>query len=241
MYDVPKSSLDEAIHRLYLSQRSQPMSVVWPAFWNYERFIRVRQGHIYNVFLVMDAESDYCCVTTKWELYRDYGPCYDINRRQPFSGYTYYGYDNQVLISADVPVIYYALHEAWNNLQLSQFHFRSQRLRDIAFIDQYSPWRNLCQEGTMIFSSGQRCRTPFKMPVLKGFVTNQNFYLFGKGTVTVFPIQVYLQPERRFKVSTIAFEEFFYCPKKNWLHTGLSQGKLTPNLDFLTNIQTFQC
>lgn len=218
MFEVKRNTLNKTIQNLYLDKSPKQISEIWPALWNNEDFKQVKEGHIYNAFTVLDSQSEYFCITTKWEDYPHYGPCYDIDKDQAFAGYTYYNHDDQVLLSADEPIIFYALHKQRDTLQLSQFRFSSHILRDIEPITQSSPWRNLCDSGNgmEIYSTSAACKyRPYDMPVLKGFLKGDMFYLFGTKEVTIFAVDTYRIPEKKFPVIKISYGAFFLCDKGN--------------------------
>lgn len=223
VFIVPHKSLKESMHKLYLNEKPKHMSKVWPELWNMPNFKKIKDHFIFNAFTVMDGESDFFCITTKWDVIKDSGPCYDINKKEAFQAYAYYGHDNQVLLSANKPIYYYAMHQVKDNLQLSQFKFRSQHLKDLNGIFLSKPWRNICKYGkNQIFSSNKLCTVPFNIPVLKGFLSNNKFYLFGAGTVTTFPLEVYTHPGEKFYFNVTMFGDFFYCPKSALMMSGMS-------------------
>ena len=216
VFIVSQKSLRESLHRLYLNEKPKHMSEIWPNLWGMSQFNRIKDHFIYNAFTVMDSEGEYFCITTKWELIKDSGPCYDMEKKEAFEGYSYYGKDDQVLLSASEPVIYYAMHKSnlSEGLQLSQFRFHSRRLRDLDGIFLSGPWRNLCRfEKDKIYSSETRCDIPYNIAVLKGFLSKKTIYLFGEGNVTSFSQKVYTHPGEKFPIKVTMFQDFFYCPK----------------------------
>ena len=227
VYSVPRSSLNPSLDRLYLSNKPEPISKVWPALWTDKQFVKEKDQYIYNAFTVMDSESDYFCITTSHKQINDSGPCYDINKKETFPGYEYYGPDNQVLLSANQPVVYYAMHKYQGKFQMAEFKFDSQRLRDLGKIYQSNSWRNLCEDNGQVFTTedGTKCEKQYDIPVLKGFLDSKKIYLFGTKSVVVLDQQVYTSPGTKITPKEIKFGDFFFCRKGN-VHDGkLGSGK----------------
>lgn len=214
---VPRNSLDSAINKLYLGEKSKPMSEVWPELWKNHEFKLAKDGHIFNAFVVVDKLSDYFCVTTKNDTFNGVGACYDIIKKQAFPGYTYDGHDDNVVLSANKPIIYYVMHKVKDNLQLCQFKFKKPLIwidMKVVEIVESSPWRSLCRSGEKIYSSDSLCETPYIMPVLKGFLNDENFYLFGESHVTIFSVKVFTEPGKKFPVIQKNYTQFIYCRKQ---------------------------
>lgn len=212
---VTLDSLDKDITKLYLGGNAQPMWEIWPNLWNNSYFVNAKDGHIFNAFMVMDSQSDYFCLTTKASDFKDVGACYDIDHQISFRGYTYEGTDDNVVLSANEPIIYYVMHKVDDTLQLCQFRFDSPSLRGLFLpsISQSSPWRNLCQSGSQIYSTAKQCDKPFSMPVLKGFLNGEMFYLFGKSHVIIFSVKVYTEPNVKYKFVQKQYSQFILCSR----------------------------
>lgn len=242
VFMVPRYSLDGAFNKLYLGNKAELMSEIWPNMWSNVEFENARNGHIFNAFMVRDRKSDFFCVTTKQELYDNVGACYDIINKVAFPGYTYTGHDDNVVLSANEPIIYYVMHKVKENLQLCQFRFKGPQLWvgfGVVTIEESSPWRSLCRNGDSIYSSDKLCDKPYMMPVLKGFQDEDMFYLFGESYITIFTVKVFTQPEKQFPVVQKSYSQFIFCEKANVSDRKLHQGNGQVILDSSFEILDF--
>lgn len=216
VFTVASSSMDNKLGHLQLNSKPKHMSQIWPKLWTDENFRKIKSNYTYNAFMVMDDESSYFCITTKWDVIHESGSCYDIEKQEAFEAYTYYGKDEQVTLSASEPNTYYGLRKINSNIQLSQFRINSKRLRDLDAIEMIVKWRYLCLMGTnQLYSSMDLCANPFNIEVLEGFVYDDQIYLFGTENVTSFPREVFtnIGLVHYFKVNRM--ENFFHCPSDN--------------------------
>src|SRR5699024_4709172 len=164
------------------------------------------RSHIYTAFTVMDRESDFICFTTKLAHFAPGGEVrgrnFDLAKRQPFEGWTYFASGDIVLISTTERLVYYALKRGpRGGLVINTFYFTGDTVRSSQRIQATHPrYWPLCRRGaTDIYmaTSLAHCPDPLHWPVLKGFVDEQHqFYLFGPDHVFVFAEEVYHKPNQ---------------------------------------------
>lgn len=223
MYDLPLSSLSATIDKLYInsSRLPVPLAQKYPQLGSSPEFVQARE-HFYNCFTAVDEEGEYLLFTTKYDRCQQCsGATYDLTGERTYSGLTYMGKDDQVLISSNALNQFYAINRGGEGLEMMRFHFSANQVKG-ASIEPDTPsvgFYRMCAldggGGNQIkvvdtTSPPDECR-PLTWPVLKGFIADSKFYLFGENYIFTFPSSVYEQQNEPVKYESIPYGEFIQC------------------------------
>nr|XP_027200864.1 uncharacterized protein LOC113794908 [Dermatophagoides pteronyssinus] len=218
VYDIPIDSLHSAIDKLYLHTKPIPMKQKYPALYHDEKFKDIK-NEIFTAFIMTDPDSDWICLVTSMSAHQN-GVNYDIDNSQVMQGGHYTGHDDIVLISTSESCQYYSLRSD-NSLLINRWQcIESRRLRHTVHISPKSDDSAICHDQTKtkitverIGRHGIKCRSgiPVQWPILKGFVTDNKFYLFGHSYIYIFDEAVYNNQGEEYPVQKISFDSFFNC------------------------------
>ena len=216
-------SMDSAIAKLYLRTKPKPLKDKYPGLYNSPYFNSVKD-YIFNAWIMKDEEGDWICITTRARNHRD-GVSYLINNDEAVKGWIYYDQATEVLISQNQQCRYYSLrHDRHNNLIIGLYQCDQGRSRV-----RYRPhiglvYRNfsvICYDETktkitiemMKPHEPAQCRSGMAVqwPVLKGFVSEGKFYLFGEAYIYIFDESVYLRQGQQVAVRKHSYDSFFSC------------------------------
>lgn len=239
---VPSDTLDGAINNLYLNQKAKPMSEIWPKMWNNDNFMRIKDKYIWDSFLVMDKDDDYFCASTKQSETNLEGVCYSIKEKKVFRGYSFTGSQQEVVVSADKPIIYYLMQKVTESVQICRYRFSGSSIEDSDIVIN-STWRNFCQSKDKIFTSEKKCEKPFPMPLLNGFTSRDKFFLFDVDHVMIFSIDVFHKLEEKLPVVMKKYNQFIVCKRGNIVTTKKSNSTFNrfEFICFICSLNRLQC
>ncbi|XP_027199953.2 uncharacterized protein LOC113794066 [Dermatophagoides pteronyssinus] len=223
VYDVPIDSIDTSIDKLYLRTKPKPLKDKYPGFYNSPYFQNVKH-YIFNAWIMKDEEGDWICITTRARNHMD-GVSYLINNDEAVKGWIYYDQATEVLISQNQQCRYYSLrHYGGNNLIIGLYQCDQGRSRvryrpHIGLV--YKNFSAICYDETktkitiemMKPHEPAQCRSGIAVqwPVLKGFVSEGKFYLFGEAYIYIFDESVYLRQGQQVAVRKHSYDSFFSC------------------------------
>lgn len=217
IYDLPRESVDDSTNRIHLNGQPMPMAEKWPALWKFKTFNTVVNSTVFNVVTVSDIKGSYFCITTKYDVIQIAGPCYSLSEKRAFNGFTYYGHDDQVLITTNRRGVFYACHRMNGNFQMSKFSFGNKKLEDMPNINQMFPWLNICLGDKIIFTSNKFCDKPFGIPIRNGFSDGKQFYLFAFNQVVIFSEKTLEQYGHMSAVQFVSYKNFIACNQTSLL------------------------
>ena len=170
-------------------------------------------------FTMIDEDSEWICLVTT-NTNPTAGVNYDIDHSQTKPGWQYNGTISLVMISTDHPCQFYSLN-ARQGLQINRWHCEEgKRVRDRPGITPKYHHSAICYDQTQTniilerIAENGTCSsgTPVTWPVLKGFVSDGKFYLFGESHIYIFDENVYKQQGQSYPVEKRSYDSFFNCP-----------------------------
>ncbi|XP_027202381.2 uncharacterized protein LOC113796330 [Dermatophagoides pteronyssinus] len=220
VYDVPIGSINSTIDRLYLGSKPVKLDEKYPILYNSHHFQQI-MGETVISLIMSDADSDWICLSTRKDTSSNSGCNYDIDHEEALDGWQYFGKDSLVMISTDQPCQYYSLRSE-GTLQINLYQcVGSDRIREVQKISPKFDYSAICYDQTQTKITVQRivqnvakCRSgiPVIWPVLKGFVSDGKFYLFGQSHIYIFDENVYKQQGQSYPVEKRSYDSFFNCP-----------------------------
>ena len=227
VYDTPLESLDLAINKLYLKTQPMKMSEKYPKLFDDQRFDHIKDV-ISLAWIMNDPDSDWICLTPRHTTGLR-GVNYDIDRSEVREGWQLFSSDDSqlVLLSTNRPCQYYSLRFN-HGLLMNRWHcVGGDSLRTTRGIGPiYTTDSILCsdsrdsgnitaqrlvkdEQGNVII----RCHrgNPVHWPIVKGFVTDDKFYLFGRTNIYIFSEQVYHNQGAEYPVQKRSYDSFFNC------------------------------
>ncbi|XP_027200756.2 uncharacterized protein LOC113794814 [Dermatophagoides pteronyssinus] len=227
VYDTPLESLDLAINKLYLKTQPMKMSEKYSHLYQDPQFERIKDV-ISIAWIMNDPDSDWICLTPR-DTTGLRGVNYDIDRSEVREGWQLFSSDDNpiVLLSTNRPCQYYSLR-FHDGLLMNRWHcIDGDRVRTTSgIIQKYRTDSILCsdsrdsgnitaqrlvkdEQGNVII----RCHrgNPVNWPIVKGFVTDDKFYLFGRSNIYIFSEDVYHNQGKEYPVEKRSYDSFFNC------------------------------
>ncbi|UXI17704.1 hypothetical protein NH340_JMT03647 [Sarcoptes scabiei] len=214
VYEVPKDSLTSTINNLYLKSKPTKMEEKYPILYNDNRFKQIKSS-IFNAFILVDADSDWLIITTKYMRNNFYGLNYDITNKKVYNGLTFYGTLDEILISTNTPQIFYGLRANGGGLEMAKYSMVGATIATTRGIRLAMRYRAMCAEDdnkVKITGDRNRCPNPITWPVLKGFVEGNKFHLFGVNYIYTFDEKSFESDRSGFPVINRTYDKFFTCP-----------------------------
>ncbi|OTF78211.1 hypothetical protein BLA29_009562 [Euroglyphus maynei] len=217
VYDVPIGSIDTAINKLYLRTKPIPLSEKYPILYQNKNFQYIK-NRIFNAFIMTDINSEWICITTWYTRDAIRGINYAIDTSEVYRGWGFEGDIPEVLISTDEICVYYSLrrHEDYS-LHLNTYKCEGNDIRNHQYIDPQNNYQfAICHAddtNTNITIEWNYCKSgnPVRWPVLKGFVTDGKFYLFGEYYIYIFDENVFHKQGVPYQVKNRSYNYFFNC------------------------------
>ncbi|XP_075679931.1 uncharacterized protein LOC113794832 [Dermatophagoides pteronyssinus] len=224
VYDTPLESLDSSINKLYLKTQPMKMSEKYPKLFDDQRFHHIKNA-ISVAFIMNDPDSDWICLAPHHRTGKG-GINYDIDNSQVIRGWQYLSRDNDplALLSTNQICQYYSLQFKYSLLMNHWRCQRGNRVREVKLIKPEDRDSVICSTSTSnnnltIFVqqvgrlSGIRCPrgNPVHWPIVKGFVTDGKFYLFGRSNIYIFSEDVYHNQGKEYPVEKRSYDSFFNC------------------------------
>ncbi|KAH9423556.1 hypothetical protein DERP_003837, partial [Dermatophagoides pteronyssinus] len=190
VYDVPINYLDH--DKLYLPTKPTPIQDKYPILFKNQIFADIR--------------------TMKYKLH------YNIDTSEVFGESVPSDKKNEVFVSSDKPRHYYSLVIKDNNLYMNidRYDDDDSDFKNMSIIPTEGSKYLICSnpQNTKIRMEKEiKCRSgiPVQWPILKGFVTNNKFYLFGHSCIYIFDEAVYNNQGEKYPVKKISYDTYFLC------------------------------
>ncbi|XP_027202357.2 uncharacterized protein LOC113796314 [Dermatophagoides pteronyssinus] len=227
VYDTPLKSLDSDIDKLYLKTQPIPLQDKYPQLFFNVYFITIKDV-ISLAWIMNDPDSDWICLAPRYETGL-IGVNYDIDNSEPRPGFQNRDRDDNplVLLSTNRPCQYYSLRFN-HGLLMNRWHcVGGDSLRTTRGIGPiYTTDSILCsdsrdsgnitaqrlvkdEQGNVIIECHRG--NPLNWPIVKGFVTDDKFYLFGRTNIYIFSEQVYHNHGAEYPVQKRSYDSFFNC------------------------------
>lgn len=218
VYEAPGKTLKEQIDNLYLRTKPIPLKDKYPNLYNDKHFQDI-QSAISVVFIMKDKYSYYLLFNAWGYKFREGGIIYNLKTGKTRLGFYTTGdrENDQVIISTQIIVRYYALSKYDNTLLLTTYKLNND---DLKYATRLAPDPTkdellLCLDGANIYTikvNDGHCIQNVDWPLLNGFVSSDNeFILFGEYNVYIFSLNV-ITPNSKIPLKTLYYNQFFSCP-----------------------------
>ncbi|XP_075677228.1 uncharacterized protein LOC113798256 [Dermatophagoides pteronyssinus] len=194
VYDAPIHSLDRAHDQLYLRTKPTLIKDKYPILFKNPVLTNIRaRNKISNAFLVNDGKNDWIFFNkrqgkTMLKVH------YNIDTSEMFTESVQSNDKNEVIVSSNKPRHYYSIVNVNNNLYINIGQYDSD-FKNMSIIPSEGDKYLIClrTNTTIWMEKGIKCRSaiPVQWPILKGFVTNNKFYLFGHSCIYIFDEDAY--------------------------------------------------
>ncbi|XP_075677624.1 uncharacterized protein LOC113797699 [Dermatophagoides pteronyssinus] len=213
IYDVPINSLDHAHDKLYLPTKPIPLMKKYPVLYANHVFTDFLISHsILHLFIINDGKDDWFFFTDKRSKVH-----YNIDSSEVYGKLVKFD-ANVVFVSSDMPRHYYSLVRVNNNLFMSidRYDDDDSDFKNMSIIPTEGAKYSICsnpQNTKIMMEKEIKCRSgiPVQWPILKGFVTNNKFYLFGHSCIYIFDEAVYNNQGEKYPVKKISYDTYFLC------------------------------
>ncbi|XP_027200590.2 uncharacterized protein LOC113794663 isoform X1 [Dermatophagoides pteronyssinus] len=226
---------DVSIGSPSINQVNLPMPISmekkYPKFYSDKRFVAVKDN-IFNAWIVNDKSGDWICINTRNDTGK-LGVNYNIDDSQVIDGWRYFDQPKQVYISTVAPCKFYCIrHSTLDKGLLIQKYgcLASGGVRDhkagLGPIDDQ--FANICysdqSKTKILIETSPNCSSkyPVKWPVLNGFVSNGQFYLFCGSFIYAFDEGAYNHQGFGYPVTNNSYKSFFNCKNMGPFDQGIS-------------------
>nr|XP_027200589.1 uncharacterized protein LOC113794663 isoform X1 [Dermatophagoides pteronyssinus] len=226
---------DVSIGSPSINQVNLPMPISmekkYPKFYSDKRFVAVKDN-IFNAWIVNDKSGDWICINTRNDTGK-LGVNYNIDDSQVIDGWRYFDQPKQVYISTVAPCKFYCIrHSTLDKGLLIQKYgcLASGGVRDhkagLGPIDDQ--FANICysdqSKTKILIETSPNCSSkyPVKWPVLNGFVSNGQFYLFCGSFIYTFDEGAYNHQGFGYPVTNNSYKSFFNCKNMGPFDQGIS-------------------
>uniref|UniRef100_A0A6P6YIH1 Uncharacterized protein LOC113798242 n=1 Tax=Dermatophagoides pteronyssinus TaxID=6956 RepID=A0A6P6YIH1_DERPT len=211
VYDVPINYLER--DKLYLPTKPTPIKNKYPILFKNKIFADIRtMVKIDNAFIINDGKDDWIFLTSEESKLH-----YNIDTSEVFGESVPSDKKNKVFVSSDKPRHYYSLVIKDNNLYMNIDRYDDDsNFKNMSIIPTEGSKYLICsnpQNTRIRMEKKIKCRSgiPVQWPVLKGFVTNYKFYLFGRSYIYIFDEAVYNNQGEKYPVKKISYDTYFLC------------------------------
>ncbi|OTF79356.1 hypothetical protein BLA29_004989, partial [Euroglyphus maynei] len=220
VFEVGRNKMQTSIHNLYLDAKPLPLSEKYPELSGNHRFRQIKSD-IYNAFIVIDDDGSWLCFTTKPDSPYN-GINFNMEKSTISEGWSFTAPWKEVLISTTEPCNFYAIRRHEGQFQICTYQCSKSTIKESKKIQNKDDYRSICysdeSDDKMIFiyPDGRHCKNPVQWPILKGFVADGKFYLFGKNFIYTFDENAYDHSSTRepYPVRSETYDSFFICPGK---------------------------
>ncbi|KAJ6218938.1 hypothetical protein RDWZM_004750 [Blomia tropicalis] len=219
VYELPLESVTKTINKLYIGENKPiPIDEKWPNLVRDKYFIDAKK-HFYNAFTVVDSKSEYLLFNTKWKTCDCTGSMYDITNDYATDGFSYLLDDDQILLSTEKLSTFFGLNKDKDGgLHIAQYYFGNDSIEEgkifRAIRDNKTLYYRICEmdaKQIMVVRDKQASCKPIKWPIMNGFVTNGQIYLFGTNYIITFAQTVYNETQEPTPYERIPFNTFIEC------------------------------
>ena len=213
VYDVSINSLDHAHDELYLPTKPITLIEKYPILYENQMFTQMRKmTKISNALIINDGKSDWFFFTKL-----EYKVHYNIDASEVFTKSDQSDEKNEVIVSSDKPRHYYSIVNMNNNLYMNIDRYDKDRdFSNMSIIPSKGRRYLICsnRQNTAIRMEKEiKCRSGIRVqwPIIKGFVTGNKFYLFGRSYIYIFDEDVYNNQGKEYPVHKISYDSYFIC------------------------------
>ena len=216
VYDVPIDSFDGTHNKLYLPTKSTPIEDKYPILSNDFIFTYIKAMHkIPNAFIINDGKSDWISLQS-WQSNRMFKVHYNIDTSEVFTKSVPFVEKNEVFVSSDKPRHYYSIVNMNNNLYMNIDRYdKDGDFSNMSILPSKGRKYLICSRTntTIWMEKGIKCRSgiPVQWPILKGFVSDNKFYLFGHSSIYIFDEAVYNNKGKEYPLQKISYDSYFIC------------------------------
>nr|XP_027204568.1 uncharacterized protein LOC113798256 [Dermatophagoides pteronyssinus] len=216
VYDVPIDSMDLIDDKLYLPTKPTPVQNKYPILFKNQVFLRILTSSSNpNALIINDGKNDWIFFN-KPQAETMLKVHYNIDTSEVFFGSDHYIEENKVIVSSNKPRHYYSLIRENNNLYMNIDRYDEDGdFKNMSIIPSEGDKYLIClrTNTTIRMEKEVKCRSgiPVQWPILKGFVTNNKFYLFGHSCIYIFDEDAYNNQGKEYPLQKISYDSYFIC------------------------------